>query len=239
MAGGENLKAADDHIDLVKKGNEAFKAADLKKALEFYRNAEIQLPESPELEYNIAGALYRQGDYEQATESYMKALNTVDIKQEGATHYNLGNTYFRAGDYQKAIKSYEESLKISPEDMEAKYNLELTRKKLKDEMNQEQDQDQQEQEEKQDQDQEQQDQEQQDQGDQENEQEDQPQDQSQQEQSEDQDKQEQQEPQPQENKQISREDAERILNALRDDEQDIQKKLKKRIVGGDYRGRDW
>ena len=38
---------------------------------------------------------------------------------------------------------------------------------------------------------------------------------------------------------MSEEDAERILNALRDDEKEIQKKLKRRQVAGDYVGKDW
>jgi len=40
--------------------------------------------------------------------------------------------------------------------------------------------------------------------------------------------------------QISKEDAERILNALRDDERDIQEKLKRKVrAKGDYTGKDW
>ncbi|MEW5993993.1 MAG: tetratricopeptide repeat protein, partial [Candidatus Zixiibacteriota bacterium] len=67
---------AADHIDLVRKGNEAFKKGDYKGALEYYHSAETDLPESPELEYNMAGALHQDGGYEQAVEKYRKALTT-------------------------------------------------------------------------------------------------------------------------------------------------------------------
>ena len=37
--------AAEDYIDLVKKGNEALTASNYKKAMEFYHQAEVQIPE--------------------------------------------------------------------------------------------------------------------------------------------------------------------------------------------------
>jgi len=220
----------EDHIDLVKKGNEAFKNGNYKKALEYYHRAETDLPESPELDYNVAGALHKDGGYEQAVDKYTKALNTTDINLEVSAHYNLGNTYFRMEDYPNAIKSYENALSINPNDMDAKYNLELARKMLKDQM-QPQQQDQQQQQKQQQQEQEQDQQEEQNQ---QQEPDDQQQDQQQQEQ-----QQQQQEQQQEQQKEISKEDAERILNALRDDEQDIQKKIKRQTKAGNYTGKDW
>ncbi|MFQ6008647.1 MAG: tetratricopeptide repeat protein [Candidatus Zixiibacteriota bacterium] len=223
---------AEDHVSLVKKGNEAFANDDYKKALEYYHMAETDLPESPELNYNIAGALHKEGAYEQAVEKYNTALKTTDIGLEAATHYNLGNTYFRMGDYQNSIKSYENALNITPNDMDAKYNLELARKMLKEQIKPQQ-QPQQQQQQKQ---QEQQQQEQQQQNQQEQQQQ-QPQQENQQQQQ--QQEQQQQQSQPQEQKEMSKEDAERILNALRDDEQDIQKKIRREAKTGNYTGKDW
>jgi len=214
----------EDHIDLVKKGNEAFENGDYKKALEYYHRAETDLPESPELDYNVAGALHKDGGYEQAVDKYTKALNTTDINLEVSAHYNLGNTYFRMEDYQNAIKSYENALSINPNDMDAKYNLELARKMLKDQMQPQQQDQQEQQQQEQEQDQQEQDQQQQ---------------QQQDDQQQDQQQQEQQQQQQEQQKEISKEDAERILNALRDDEQDIQKKIKRQRKAGNYTGKDW
>ena len=44
---------------------------------------------------------------------------------------------------------------------------------------------------------------------------------------------------PQDVQEMSKEDAERILNALRDDEKDIQEKLRRHRVSGEYNGKDW
>ena len=137
---------ADDYIGFIQDGNKAFTESDYITASDFYHKAEQELPESPEIEYNIGGAMYKQGKYEEAVERYTKALNTTDLNLEGQAHYNLGNTYYRMGDYQNAIKSYENSLKVNPEDINAKFNLELARKMLKEQIKPEQqDQDQQQQ----------------------------------------------------------------------------------------------
>lgn len=226
------ITTADDHVDLVREGNEAFDSGDYATAMEKYHSAEVEIPESPELFYNIAGAAFKQGDYEQAVDNYTKALNTTDIDLTAGAHYNLGNTHYRMGDYQSAITDYQKSLEINPDDLSAKFNLELARKMLKENSKPEQ----------QNQDQEQQQQQQQPQEQQEGEQ-DQEQDQEQEEGEQDQQDEEQQQQQQQgqqeEQNEISKEDAERILNALRDDEQDLQKKIKRQLSAGVYRGKDW
>ncbi len=220
---------AEDYIDLVKKGNEAYQQQDYKTALEYYHGAETELPESPELEYNMAGALHQQGGYEETVERYTRALNTTDVNLEAQSHYNLGNTHFRMGEYEEAITNYQNALEINPDDVDAKFNLELARKRLKEqikpEQQQQQDQQQQEQEKEQQQQQDQQQQNEQQQG--------------QQQQDQQQQQEQQPEPQPSDDKEMSREDAERILNALRDDEQDLQKKITRQANAGDYIGKDW
>lgn len=229
--------AAEGLFDKVKNGNEAMARGDYRKALEYYHDAETDLPESPELEYNMAGALHYDGGYEEAVDKYQRALNSTDINTEAQAHYNLGNTLFRMQDYEKAIQSYQQTLEIDPDDMDAKFNLELARRRLKEQMQPQE----KEQQQKQEQQEDQQQQEQEQQEEQENEDQEQEQEQQQQQdQEQDQQDQEQQpQPQPQDKDEMSREDAERILNALHDDEKEIQKKLKRPQVTGDYAGKDW
>jgi tetratricopeptide (TPR) repeat protein len=218
---------AEDYIDLVKSGNAAFAANDFKKALEFYRSAETEIPESPELNYNIAGTLSREGKYEESVDMYTKSLNTTDINLEAQAHYNLGNTYFHMEDYQNAITSYENALKINPNDLDAKFNLELARKRLKEQIKPEQH----------NQDKQQQQQQEQQQQQNTDEQSDDQKDQQQQDQQDQQDQQ-QQEQQQQQQQEMTKEDAERILNALKD-EQELQKQARKQKAGGTYSGKDW
>lgn len=239
------VSARADFVGTVKKGNEAYNKKDYKTALDMYHTAETDRPESPELKYNIAGAQHQQGSFKEAIELYQGALKTTEIGLESEAQYNLGSTYYRMKDYQNAIRSFEESLKLNPKDMDAKFNLELARKMLKEQLSSEnkQDQQQQQQEQKQQQQQEQQKQDEKDkqqeqqQQDQQDKQ-DQHNQQGQQDKNQDQQKQQQQNAQQQQKK-MSKEDAERILNAMRDDEQDIQKKVRRVQAEGDYVGKDW
>ena len=225
--------SAEDYIDKVKVGNEAYQKQEYKQALEAYKGAEVEIPGLPELEYNMAGALYQQGSYEETVDKYTKALNSTDVVLEAKAHYNLGNTYYRMNDFEKAIGSYQNALKIDPGDLDAKYNLELARRMLKEQTKpeQEQPQEDQQQQEKEEQDQQQQNQDQQN--------EDQENQQQQEQQEEKQPQDQQQQPEPSDDKDMDREDAERILNALRDDEQDLQKKIKRSVKAAAYTGKDW
>jgi Ca-activated chloride channel homolog len=221
---------AADVVNLVKSGNTAFKQQKYVEALQQYQLAETERPESPELDYNIAGVLYNQQKYEEAIQRYTKALNTPDAAMNPRVQYNLGNTYYKMGDFQKAITSFQKALEADPSDLEAKFNLELARKMLKENIKPDsegQDQQNQQQQQQQQQDSTQQDKQQQ------------PQPDQQQGQQKDQPDQQKQQDQQVQQKPISKEDAERILNALKDDEQDVQKKIKREVMGGDYNGNDW
>ncbi len=257
-----SIVSAEDFIDKISNGNKAFSEKKYTEAFDFYKSAEKDLPNSSELEYNLAGALYQKNDFEQAIEKYQQALNTNDLNLEAQAHYNLANSYFQKGDYENAITSYQNSLMINPEDLDAKYNLELTRKMLKEQMkNQENKQDQNQEnkdKEKEKEKQEQQEGDQDQQGDQKDKQEqegDQEQDQQQgdeekeadkekseaQKQKEaEQKKQEERKKQEAAGKIMSKEDAERILNGIKDAEEDQQKKLKRKMINqSEYYGNDW
>lgn len=155
-----------DYRKLNKKGNEAYSKRDIEQALKYYQEAEIEKPQEPILEYNIGTALFDQAKYEDAVKRYSKALLTDDPAFQADTYYNLGSSFFRNERYAEAINAYQKCLELKPDDVDAKYNLELSRKKLKEQaqnqQNQNQDQQQQDQEK---QDEQQQQQQQQQQGD--------------------------------------------------------------------------
>jgi hypothetical protein len=117
------------------------------------------------------------------------------------------------------VAAYVEALKRNPADEQAKYNLELARLMLR-EQQQQPDQNQQEKQEQQ-----------QDSTQQQNQQEQQAQEQEQQ---------KEQQSQPQYDRQMSKEEAERILNALLQDEQNALKDAKKvKVATRPKREKDW
>ena len=80
-------------------------------------------------------------DYGKALNSFSQALLSPDAGLQGKSHYNLGNTLYQRGETQKkddeklkdwtnALQHYEQSLKIAPENKEAKENLAFVKKKI-------------------------------------------------------------------------------------------------------------
>jgi tetratricopeptide (TPR) repeat protein len=255
--------ALGDYKKLTEKGNEAYTKSNMEEALKLYREAEIERPKQPVLDYNIGTALYNQNKYDEALQRYGKAVFSDDPKFQTDAFYNMGSTFFRAEKYQEAIAAFQKCLETSPDDVDAKYNLELARKKLKEQAkqqeqkqdkNQQQKQDQQQQDQKKQEQQDQQkDQQQQQDQDQQKQQEQQQQEQQQQgedkqkqdqqsagEKEDQQKEQEQQQKQGQQQKEgMSKQDAERILNAISGDEKDLQKKMRRVKVNAAYKGKDW
>jgi len=102
-----------------------------RKSLDLYDSA--RTGKAPYLaELGSAKSLYKLKRFSEAKQRYLE-LTEKEKKPEFL--YNLGNTQTQLGEYEQAIKSYEETLLLSPNDKEAKENLEYVKKLLKDESN--------------------------------------------------------------------------------------------------------
>src|SRR5436190_1033251 len=86
-------------------------------------------------------AAYKMKDFGKALNSFSQALLSPDLGLQSRSHYNLGNTLYQRGDGQKkddeklkdwtnALQHYEQSLKIAPDNKEAKENLEYVKRKI-------------------------------------------------------------------------------------------------------------
>ncbi|HRV94642.1 MAG TPA: tetratricopeptide repeat protein, partial [Anaerolineae bacterium] len=106
-------------------GNEAFASQDYEQALAAYQQAEAESPELAEPHFNAANAHYRQENFDGARQEIEQALvkEKGDLTQD--SFYNLGNSFYQAKDYEQAIEAYKETLRLNPDDAEAKHNLEL------------------------------------------------------------------------------------------------------------------
>ena len=212
---------------------ESYHAGDMDKARELFEEAREAGADFPELDYDLGVVLYRQDVWDEASEKFRASLERGEGALRPWSHFNLGNALFQQGDYAGAAGAYRRVLEATPDDLDAKYNLELALKKLEEAASQQSeggDSEQQEQEGEQEQ-QQQQEQEQEQQQEQEQEQQEQKQESEQEDQQEQQQQQQQQEPQEEanqeeqspmetspEDQEMSPEDAERLLEALRDEE---------------------
>ncbi len=118
----------------INDGNRHYSEGSYDEALKLYRDAEVDAPDSPEIHFNVGNTLYKKGEYDKAVDEYMRAISTAgkDTLLRGKAHYNVGNSRFKQGDIQGSIDSYTEALRVTPWDMDAKFNLEFAKSMLKD-----------------------------------------------------------------------------------------------------------
>lgn len=115
----------------IDQGNVYYNRQKYDDALSKYREAEIEKPDLPEVHFNIGAALYKQGKYEDAIQEFQKALYSKDISLQAKTYYNIGNCLYYLGKWDDAIQNYKKCLELTPDDEDAKYNIEFIQRKLK------------------------------------------------------------------------------------------------------------
>src|SRR5438093_1615285 len=93
------------------------------------------------LQFDSGTAAYKLKDYNKAMESFSQALLTPDTGLQSKGHYNLGNTLYQRGETEKsddkklsnwtdALNHYEQTLKLDPQDKDAKDNYDYVKKKI-------------------------------------------------------------------------------------------------------------
>ncbi len=162
--------------------------------------------------YNAGNSAFAQGEFEEAARQFQSAQQLAQTPEERSNAaYNRGNSLIQQKKTAAAIDAYKEALRNNPNNEDARHNLAYAMQQQEQEQQQDQQQDQQQQDQQQ-QDQQQQHQQQQEQQ-QEQQQDQQQQDQQQQDQQQ-QDQQQQGDKQEMRPGQISKEDAERMLDEL-------------------------
>ena len=136
---------ADSTAKLIDRGNKSWIAGDYEGAIKSYDEAAVDNPESPYIYFNKGAALYKQGDYNAATEEFEKAsLKSKDPEMEAKSKFNLGNCTFREAERQmdsdlkkaleycqKSILHYQDALKLDPAFEKAAENIEIVRLLMK------------------------------------------------------------------------------------------------------------
>ena len=205
----------------LRKGNRQFKKEKYAEADISYRKGLMLDTTSVAAHYNLANNLYRQQNMEEAAKQLDAVQMTASGEKFAADYYfNRGDVAIAQQDWQTAVNMFKESLRLRPEDLEAKENYIYARNKLMEQQqNQDQNQDQQNQD-QQNQNQQNQDQQNQDQNQDQDQNKDQNQDQQDQNQNQDQN-QDQQQQQPQ----LSPQQAQQLLQAIQDKEKQTQEKV--------------
>lgn len=198
----------------LRQGNSKYFDGNYSESEILYRKAIEENRSSAAGNFNLGDALYRQNKFDDASKQFILSADmSADRIKKAESFYNLGNSLLKSNKIEESIEAYKNSLRLNPSSLEAKYNLAYAQDLLK-KMQQQQQQQQKEQNQNKEQDQK----------------EGKSDQQQQQQQNQDEKKQNQQEQQQQQMQQqkqgISKEDAERILSALENDEKKVQEKVK-------------
>ncbi len=184
-----------------------------------YSDAEVNFKKSLDKNYdsfighfNLGDALYKQHRYDEALREYKNALSYAKTKEEKAkVFHNVGNALLQSKKIKESIGAYASALKFNPNDMETKYNLSYALKLLKKQKNKNQNK-----------------QQNKNQKNKNKQKQKQNQNQNQKQKQQQQKKQQQQNQQQKKQQQLNKEQAKRILEALKNKEAKLQKKLRKR-----------
>jgi Ca-activated chloride channel family protein len=216
-------------------GNEQFLNEDYASAELNYRKS-LEKEKSLKAEYNLGGAVYKQDRFDEAIELFQASANAAKTDLEKASAYhNLGNSYLNAGKVKESIEAYKNALKYKPDDQGSMYNLAMAQQIRRQQQQQQQDQQQQQSED--DKEQNKDENQQQDQEQQQQDQQQQQQDQQQQDQNEQNVSSGDKEEMTKED--LDLEDALKLLQAIDNEDQKVQEKLRKKAGNRKKPDKDW
>ncbi len=213
----------------INDGVDKYEKGDFAGASENFQKSIDEKFENYKGHFNLGDALYKQEKYEDALNAYKNAMALAETdEQKAEVFHNVGNALLKLKKLKESVGSYIESLKLNPDDRETKYNLSYALKQMQQQkQNKDKNQDKNKKEKDDKKDDKKKDQNKDDQKKDKNK--DDKKDQQNQDKKDDKkDEQKQNKQQQQPPPEISKEEAKRILEALKDDEADMQKELRKK-----------
>lgn len=125
----------------IHRAEKAYQAGHWSAAAKTLASTLGERPGDASLAYDLGCARYQAGDYAGAVKAFSQALEHLsrDPKAEARVRYNVGNAFYRLGEakgrrrdrWKRAIDQYQAALRLDPTDKDARYNLELVTKRLK------------------------------------------------------------------------------------------------------------
>jgi tetratricopeptide (TPR) repeat protein len=136
VAGGFDLLRSRNRA--IGRGNELLKAGQAKEALAEYDRAKAQLPDDPGVRYDRALALVALGQLDEAATELGRASEGHDRGLKALAAFNHGNVLAKQEKWKEAVEAYRRALTADPKLFDAKWNLEIALRKLKEQKEKEQ-----------------------------------------------------------------------------------------------------
>lgn len=138
----DGVKSTKAERNLIREGNKLYEDKRFAEAEVVYKKALQENKDSELAAFNLATSLLRQSGntdpnsknnpLNKATEIFNNLVTSAqDADIKANSFYNLGNIAFNQQQYEQSIDNYKKSLKINPDDDNARQNLRLAQLKLK------------------------------------------------------------------------------------------------------------
>ncbi len=159
LLGSLSLGWIDPTADKIREGNQSYRNGKYDEAYGRYAEIQESAPGLPQVDFNMADALYKKGKFDEAARLFQKVAGSDNTELQAKSSYNIGNTMYKQGKmkeslewYKKALDAIEETSSPLNNDLatlrnDVKYNYEYVDKKMKEMEQKKQDKEQNEQEE--------------------------------------------------------------------------------------------
>ncbi len=116
--------SAGNERQLLREGNRLFEEGKYLEAEAMYRKSLEIDPDNFRAWHNLGNALHQQGRLEEAAEVYRQLIRQAPSDDaRAAGWHNLGNSLLADGNIAESIEAYKEGLRLAPMDEDTRYNL--------------------------------------------------------------------------------------------------------------------
>lgn len=127
-----NTSFAQEERALTRDGNKLFDKGKYSDAEAAYKKALDKKNNFTEAIFNLGDAQYKQNRYEDAGKQFQLASKVLtDPKLKAGAFHNMGNTFLEQKKYEDAVSAYKQALKVNANDRDTKYNLAYANAMLK------------------------------------------------------------------------------------------------------------
>lgn len=116
----------------ILEGNEQFENKKYEEAQKSYQEALKENKDSYKAIFNLGDAFYKQEKYEEAAQQFQALTHRATSKDTLAkTYHNLGNALLKSKKYEESANAFKNALKNNPNDEDTRYNLAYVQEFLK------------------------------------------------------------------------------------------------------------
>jgi len=131
-----------DIINHIYEGNEEADQEKYSEAEIKYRKALSISPEETKALFNLGNTHFNDKDFDEASQRFFQTQKfSKDKNEKHMAFHNMGNVFMKKKDYAKAVESYKNALRNNPKDDETRYNYALAKELLEKENQKDKDKD--------------------------------------------------------------------------------------------------